>query len=90
MAQTKEWLKTETVTVEEEIRKLILYNDNFNTFDWVILSLMEVCEHSEEQATQCAWLVHYRGKYPVLSGTYDFLVPRHNALAERGLSVNIE
>lgn len=90
MTQTKEWLKTKTVTVEEEIRKLILYNDDFNTFDWVILSLMEVCEHTEEQATQCAWLVHYRGKCPVLSGTYDFLVPRHNALAERGLSVNIE
>lgn len=90
MAQVKEKIKQETFTTDEEVRKLILYNDDVNTFDWVIQSLMEVCDHTEEQATQCAWLVHYRGKYPVLSGSYDYLVPRHNALANRGLSVNIE
>ncbi len=90
MAQVKEWVKPQTVTEEQEIRKLILYNDHVNTFDWVIECLMEICEHTEEQATQCAYLVHYRGKHPVLSGSYEYLVPRHNALADRGLSVNIE
>ncbi|GIV44626.1 MAG: ATP-dependent Clp protease adaptor protein ClpS [Bacteroidia bacterium] len=90
MARVKEWTQTEVITVEEEIRKLVLYNDDVNTFDWVIQCLIEVCEHTEEQATQCAWLVHYKGKYPVLSGSYQYLEPRHNALADRGLSVNIE
>ncbi len=90
MEKVKEWIEPQTVTLEEEVKKLILYNDDFNTFDWVIQCLMEVCEHTEEQATQCAWIVHYKGKHPVLSGSYDFLVPRHNALADRGLSVNIE
>ncbi len=81
---------TFTITIEEEVKKLVLYNDDYNTFDWVIECLMEVCNHSLEQATQCAWIVHHNGKYPVLTGSYDYLVPRHDALTERGLSVNIE
>jgi ATP-dependent Clp protease adaptor protein ClpS len=90
MTKFKEQFKPETVELEEEVRKLILYNDDVNTFDWVIECLMEVCNHTEEQATQCAWIVHCRGKHCVLTGTFDYLAPRHNALAERGLSVNIE
>jgi ATP-dependent Clp protease adaptor protein ClpS len=90
MTKFKENIKEKTLVLEEEVRKLVLYNDNVNTFDWVIECLMEVCHHTEEQATQCAWIVHYKGRHPVLSGSFDYLVPRHNALAERGLSVNIE
>lgn len=73
-----------------EGRKLVLYNDDFNTFDWVIESLMDVCGHTEEQAEQCAIIVHYKGKYAVLGGSFDYLLPRRRALEDRGLSCTVE
>ena len=59
---------TTTTTQEAEESQIILYNDEVNSFGWVISSLVDVCEHSSEQAEQCAYIVHYKGRYPVKSG----------------------
>ena len=75
----------ETTTVHE----IVLFNDDVNTFDWVITSLIEICEHSPEQAEQCSVIVHYKGKCEVKTGTYEDLKPRCSALLDRGLSAEI-
>ncbi|MDR6569751.1 ATP-dependent Clp protease adaptor protein ClpS [Chitinophaga ginsengisegetis] len=69
---------------------LVVWNDEVNTFDWVIASLMEVCGHTHEQAEQCALIIHFNGKYAVKQGEYLKLRPLCEALQERGLSVTIE
>jgi ATP-dependent Clp protease adaptor protein ClpS len=69
---------------------LVLHNDEVNTFDFVIESLIEVCEHTTEQAEQCTYLVHYKGKCDVKSGSFDFLRPMRSALVDRGLKATIE
>ncbi|MCW3463597.1 ATP-dependent Clp protease adaptor ClpS [Chitinophaga nivalis] len=69
---------------------LVVWNDEVNTFDWVISSLMEVCNHTHEQAEQCALIIHFNGKYAVKQGEYIKLRPLCEALLERGLSATIE
>jgi ATP-dependent Clp protease adaptor protein ClpS len=75
---------------EDAICRLVLYNDEVNTFDWVIESLVDICEHSVEQAEQCALLVHHKGRTQVKHGSLDFLLPRRRALEDRGLTAAIE
>lgn len=87
--------ETEPLTLEdiltnvEKERSLILYNDDVNTFDYVIDSLVEVCAHDVVQAEQCAYLVHYTGKCDVKNGSFDQLQPMRAELSRRGLSVAI-
>ncbi|MBP9740359.1 MAG: ATP-dependent Clp protease adaptor ClpS [Chitinophagaceae bacterium] len=69
---------------------LIVWNDEVNTFDWVIETLVEVCGHSEEQAEQCAMLIHFKGKYAVKNGDYDTLKPMCNSITERGINATVE
>ena len=69
---------------------LILHNDEVNTFEFVIESLIEVCEHTTEQAEQCTYLVHYTGKCDVKSGSLKTLRPMRHALVDRGLTATIE
>ena len=69
---------------------LIVWNDEVNTFDWVIDTLMQVCGHTEEQAEQCAMFIHYKGKYAVKNGDYDTLKPMCDAITERGISATVE
>lgn len=76
----------EAVDVNNEI---ILYNDDVNTFDHVIDTLIKVCKHTSEQAEQCAILVHYKGKCTVKTGTFDELKPQCTQLLEAGLSAEI-
>ena len=71
-------------------RDLILYNDDVNTFDHVIFSLIKYCEHTAIQAEQCAHLVHYKGKCAIKRGTFEDLKPTCEALLEKGLSAEIE
>ncbi|QFZ54933.1 ATP-dependent Clp protease adaptor ClpS [Oceanihabitans sp. IOP_32] len=78
-------LKEEVVTQNE----IVLFNDDVNTFDHVIDTLIAVCEHTPEQAEQCAILVHYKGKCTVKTGVYDDLKPRCSMLLEAGLSAEI-
>ncbi|CAM1346341.1 ATP-dependent Clp protease adaptor ClpS [Tenacibaculum crassostreae] len=73
-------------TTEHEI---VLYNDDVNTFDFVIDSLVTVCDHTLEQAEQCTILVHYKGKCAVKTGEYKDLEPRCSKLLELGLSAEI-
>lgn len=69
---------------------LIVWNDEVNTFEWVIETLVEVCGHSREQAEQCAMLIHTKGKYAVKQGSYDDLKPQCDAITERGIGATIE
>jgi len=77
------------VLLEIEERRLILFNDDFNTFDDVIAWLIEICDHQPEQAEQCAYIVHFNGKCDVKSGSFEYLKPKANALLSRGLTVEI-
>ncbi|MCC7503058.1 MAG: ATP-dependent Clp protease adaptor ClpS [Flavobacteriales bacterium] len=86
----EEALLDEVLFESGPLREIILHNDDVNTFDHVITSLMEVCGHDPIQAEQCAWIVHYRGKCSVKRGTFDQLEPRCTALQDRGLSADIE
>ncbi|MCW5906990.1 MAG: ATP-dependent Clp protease adaptor ClpS [Chitinophagales bacterium] len=70
--------------------KLIIHNDNYNTFDWVIETLMDICKHTQHQAEQCALIIHNKGKYAVKQGNYTKLLPLKDAIAERGINVTIE
>ena len=75
---------------EDEGSNLVLHNDDVNTFGHVIECLMRYCEHSAEQAEQCAWIVHLKGKCQVKSGSYTDLLPVQAVLADEGLWVTIE
>lgn len=68
------------------LNEIILYNDDVNTFDYVIETLMDVCEHTQEQAHQCSLIVHYKGKCCVKTGTLVELEPRCQKLLDAGLS----
>jgi len=88
---TKEKI-SEKVSIKEEVVKqneIVLFNDDVNTFDHVIDMLVDVCEHTPEQAEQCAIIVHYKGKCTVKTGDYDDLEPRCSMLLNAGLSAEI-
>jgi len=85
----KEENETDILLEEVPKRVLVLHNDEVNTFDFVIDCLMEVCDHTPEQAEQCTWLVHFKGKCEVKTGEFDFLKPMCLELLHRGLSAEI-
>ena len=87
---TKEKIQTDILTAAEEPCSLVVWNDEVNTFEWVIDTLMEVCGHSAEQAEQCAYIIHYQGKYAVKSGSFDDLKPQCEAITDRGIGATIE
>lgn len=82
-------LEREKVGTGEDAR-IVLFNDNVNSFDWVIKCLVEVLDHEPEQAAQCAQIAHYKGKYAVKSGSFEELRPRAEALGDRGLTVELQ
>lgn len=73
----------------KDTNKLVLWNDDFNTFDFVIDTLIEVCGHTPEQAEQCTILVHYKGKCTVKTSSLEVLKPMHNQLINKGLTSEI-
>lgn len=77
------------LTETEKEKSIILFNDDYNTFDFVIQCLVEVCEHEMEQAEQCTILVHYKGKCDVKRGTTEDLEPKCKELLRRGLTAEI-
>lgn len=81
---------TEDVATPTERAQILVYNDDFNTFDWVIQCFMEVCHHTQEQAEQLSILVHFKGKAIVKTGPYEKVKPLKDALVDRGLSAVIE
>ncbi|HRN49428.1 MAG TPA: ATP-dependent Clp protease adaptor ClpS [Niabella sp.] len=70
--------------------QLIVWNDDVNTFQWVIETLVEVCGHSFEQAEQCSLLIHFQGKYAVKEGMYEDLKPMCEAILDRGIGATVE
>ena len=70
--------------------RLIVNNDDYNTFDWVITCLMKVCQHEYEQASQCAHIVHFRGKCDVKYGDQETITKMKDKLKSAGLSATIE
>ncbi len=75
--------------VDQSNNEIVLYNDDVNTFDHVIETLIYSCEHTPVQAEQCALLVHYKGKCIVKTGTYKELEPRCSKILDAGLSAEI-
>jgi ATP-dependent Clp protease adaptor protein ClpS len=69
---------------------LIVWNDEVNTFEWVIDALVEICNHTQEQAEQCAMIIHTQGKYAVKLGGYNELKPMCDAITDRGIGATIE
>ncbi len=88
--QTIEKELTKTITQKDKEKEIIVYNDDVNTFDYVIELLINICDHNPLQAEQCTLLIHYKGKCAVKTGSYDDLEPRCLKLLEAGLSAEIQ
>ena len=93
-----EFWNTITETVEEVstdinedgLNQLVVHNDDFNTFDHVIETLIRVCRHDLHQAEQCTYLIHYKGKCTVKTGSFDELRPMRQGITEAGIKATIE
>jgi ATP-dependent Clp protease adaptor protein ClpS len=72
-----------------DLMDLVVFNDDVNTFDHVINTLIRVCEHTPEQAEQCTLIIHHKGKCAVKKGTFDFLRPMREAICEAGIDARI-
>ncbi len=72
-----------------DVKDLVVYNDDFNTFEHVIYTLIKVCGHTNEQAEQCTLLIHHKGKCTVKSGSYDELSPMREGISEAGIDAKI-
>ncbi|GAB4045160.1 ATP-dependent Clp protease adaptor ClpS [Spirosoma foliorum] len=75
--------------VETDVHNLVVFNDDVNTFEHVIDTLIDVCEHTPEQAEQCTLLIHYKGKCSVKNGSWEELVPMRNEICRRGISAEV-
>lgn len=86
----KEYEKEDELTEHQSPWKLIVWNDEVNTFEWVIKSLVEICDHNFEQAEQCAWIIHHKGKYAVKQGAFKKLSLMREGLSDRGIGATLE
>jgi ATP-dependent Clp protease adaptor protein ClpS len=77
------------VVVDQDVNKIVVFNDDVNTFEHVIQTFVEVLRHTYEQADQCAHIIHYIGKCSVKEGNFDELVPLRNAICNRGISAEV-
>ena len=82
--------EVQVLTAVEHPYHLVVWNDEVNTFEWVIETLVAICGHSPEQAEQCALIIHSQGKYAVKYGSYETLKPLCDAITERGISATVE
>src|SRR6187549_3381328 len=89
-SNTKFKEELDTVIETEETCTLIVWNDDVNTFEWVIETLIEVCGHSTEQAEQCAVIIDSKGKYAVKEGSYEILKPQCDAITGRGINATVD
>ena len=88
--ETFEETDVDILTDLEKPYQIVVWNDEVNTFEWVIETLVKVCGHSEEQAEQCAMFIHTKGKYAVKKGDYDTLKPQTVAITDRGIGATLE
>jgi ATP-dependent Clp protease adaptor protein ClpS len=70
-------------------KDLVIYNDDINTFDHVINTLIRVCRHTQEQAEQCTWIIHNRGKCSVKNGPFNQLKPMRDSICDAGIDARI-
>ena len=88
--KTNEDTELDVLTENTTSCQLVVWNDEVNSFDWVIETLIDICGHSTEQAEQCAMIIHTKGKYAVKDGSYEFLKPMCDAITDRGIGATIE
>lgn len=86
---TETEVELDVIREKDELNRIILFNDDVNTFEWVIDCLMKYCGHDSIQAEQCAYIVHYKGQCAVKEGTLEELKPICEVLLEKGLSAEI-
>ncbi len=90
MTKEKKQFQNEGNELLEDLKNLVLYNDDYNSFDFVIDTLIEICRHTSEQAEQCALITHYKGKCTIKEGDYQQLKPIKEEINKRGLNSVIE
>lgn len=87
--QAEELVDVLEVVETTDLMDLVIFNDDVNTFDHVIQTLINVCKHTTEQAEQCTMIIHYRGKCTVKNGNFNFLRPMRDAICEVGIDARI-
>lgn len=90
LSKEQEDILVDELTTDGEQTQLVVLNDDYNTFDWVIECFMEVLNHTSEQSEQLAWIVHTKGRASVKLGPFEELKPLKDALTDRGLNAIIE
>ena len=85
----KELVDVLEATEITDVKDLVVFNDNYNTFEHVIHTLIRVCEHTQEQAEQCTWIIHHKGKCTVKTGAIDVLRPLREAICQEGIDAKI-
>jgi ATP-dependent Clp protease adaptor protein ClpS len=83
------WVEVLETVETTDIYDLVVFNDDVNTFDHVIETLMRVCKHTPEQAEQCTWIIHFKGKCTVKQGSWNQLRPMRDAICEAGIDARI-
>jgi ATP-dependent Clp protease adaptor protein ClpS len=83
------WEEVKEEVVSTELYGLVVFNDDINTFDHVINTLIEVCDHTPQQAEQCTWIIHFKGKCTVKTGGFEELASMRNAICGRGISAEV-
>ncbi len=87
--EIEEIVKVQEVVDEEKLRDLVVYNDDFNTFEHVIETLVKVCKHDPHQAEQCTYIIHFKGKCSVKKGTMTELKPMREGISDAGIKAAI-
>lgn len=82
--------EADTLVADGNNYQLVVWNDDVNTFQWVIDTLIEVCRHTAEQAEQSAMIIHTKGKYAVKEGSYNMLRSMRDSIVERGINATVE
>lgn len=87
--QADEMVEVLEVIETTDLMDLVVFNDDVNTFDHVINTLIKVCKHTPEQAEQCTMLIHFKGKCIVKNGSFEFLKPMRDSICEAGIDARI-
>jgi len=87
--QIEEEIAVEEIVDDEDLRDLIVYNDDYNTFEHVTATLIKICKHDPQQAEQCTYLIHFKGKCAVKKGTYKELKPMREGVCDAGIKAAI-
>ena len=88
--EIEELVEVEEDFGQEDVKSLVVHNDEFNTFDHVINTLIKVCKHDVHQAEQCTYIIHYKGKCSVKNGSFNELKPMKDGVTDAGISATIE